>query len=231
MSTTYTINRYGKILHLEANDPFLLECYQKGIPQEHHMLDWIMANVPQGGLWLDIGSCNAQHAIIFAIQADMVLALEPMPDNYECCQRNIDRNAVLGNKVMPIMVGAGERSEWASAKRGGSGQASQWMLDTALTGDILVLPVDGIVPDSSEVRLIKIDVEGMERSVVSGAMSTIARCRPELFIEAWEEAAMRGIEAMLAPLGYKLIERFNVVPTYHFSASGRYPVTYTPPKP
>ncbi len=227
--STYTINRYGRNFRLEANDKWLAEHYEKGELQEHHMLDWIEANVPGGGVWVDVGCCNAQHALVFATKADFVLAFEPMPENHACCLRNTEANPALGSRVEVLLMGAGSKRGWASLRPGGTGQPSQWQLETKQDGDVLVVPLDAVL-SSSDVRLIKIDVEGMERDVVAGAMAVIERCRPELFIEVWEEAHMREIEAKLAPFGYVLIERFNVVPTYHFSASGRFPVTYTPPK-
>lgn len=227
--STYTINRYGRSFRLEANDKWLADHYEKGMLQEHHMLDWIMARIPSGGVWVDVGSCNAQHAIVFATRADFVLAFEPIPDNHACCLRNTAANPDFGAHIEVMLMGAGSKRGWASPRKGGIGQPSQWQLEAQEDGSVLVVPLDSLL-GKSDVRLIKIDVEGMERDVVAGAMATIERCRPELFIEVWEEAHMREIEATLAPFGYKLIERFNVVPTYHFSASGRYPVTYTPPK-
>ena len=52
---------------------------------------------------------------------------------------------------------------------------------------------------------------------------------PELFIEIWTEELLEQFQADLALLGYTMIERYNPCATYHFSASGKYPVTYTKP--
>ena len=53
----------------------------------------------------------------------------------------------------------------------------------------------------TEVRLIKIDVEGMEDLVLMGACKTIQQCRPLLFIEAWK-VGVASIKRVLAACNY-----------------------------
>lgn len=75
--------------------------------------------------------------------------------------------------------------------------------DDAGGGDpVPVAPLDDYRPDRC--RLIKVDVEGMEREVLLGAAATIRSCRPVLYVEndrrERSEALVRHIEA----LGYDL---------------------------
>lgn len=52
--------------------------------------------------------------------------------------------------------------------------------------------------------LIKVDVEGAEPMVLDGALSTIQRFRPYLYLECGSESLMQAIQSRLAPLQYKL---------------------------
>ena len=51
--------------------------------------------------------------------------------------------------------------------------------------------------------LIKVDVEGMEASVVEGARETIARCRPALFLENDTVERSREVLTAVESVGYK----------------------------
>ena len=224
---TYHVNRYGHRFVLTVEDAIMETHYQKGELCEWHMLDWIEKHIPRGGVWIDAGANIGNHTMPFSLWADTVVAFEPMPVNFDLLLQNIDRTDGLG-PIMPFMLGVGHRPEWVGAKKGGTGQNCQWILGEG-EGRLQVVAIDAIIPRDQYVRLIKLDVEGMEDQSIAGAMETILRCRPELFIEIWEDEVLSNMRASLAQWGYTLIERWNVAPTYHFSASGRYPVTYTPP--
>lgn len=64
-------------------------------------------------------------------------------------------------------------------------------------------PLDHL--DLGDIGFIKIDVEGHEQSVLEGAFSAIARCRPRLLVEIEERHApnaMAQIRQMLESMGY-----------------------------
>jgi hypothetical protein len=67
--------------------------------------------------------------------------------------------------------------------------------------------VDLMVLDRvSKLDWIKIDVEGMEVLVLTGALKTIEKYRPKLLIEnhvMFRENVLEDIEKLLVPLGYK----------------------------
>lgn len=76
------------------------------------------------------------------------------------------------------------------------------------------------------VAVIKIDVEGYEWDVLQGSRQTIAKWKPELFIEIWNDGELRRITQWLREFGYEMKERYNHAPTYHFSCNAAIPVTY-----
>ncbi|HEV2927277.1 MAG TPA: FkbM family methyltransferase, partial [Propionibacteriaceae bacterium] len=58
--------------------------------------------------------------------------------------------------------------------------------------------------DFRDVALLKIDVEGMEQAVIRGGLDTIARSRPVIYAEAWDDSYRDATGALLEPLGYRL---------------------------
>lgn len=224
---SYAVTRYGHTFNLLVDDQIIEHHYRQGEMCEPHMLDWIERNIRRGGVWVDAGANIGNHSLPFALWADRVVAFEPMSVNFDLLAMNI-ANFPHGFKVEAWMVGVSDQNGSCSAKLGGTGQNCQWEMQAGESGDIVLTTIDDTLDDRSDVRLIKLDVEGMEPAAIRGAMRTIERCKPELFIEIWDEAVLAEISAMLAPMGYVLTERYNEAPTFHFSASGLYPVTYTP---
>lgn len=229
---TYDLMRYGRKWNIAADDAIMEDRYQVGEFCEQPMIDWILAMVPVGGLWVDAGANIGNHALPFALSADLVICFEPMGMNTTLLRRNAIEND-LSERILCLELGVGARSSAMHAVPGGTGKNCQWELRSdgapSTAPRVVVVAIDSVIPDKAEVRLMKLDVEGMEAEAIAGAWATIERCKPELFIEIWKDDELARIRATLAGLGYILIERWNHAPTYHFSASGRYPVTYTPP--
>jgi hypothetical protein len=66
--------------------------------------------------------------------------------------------------------------------------------------DVAVITVDDL--QLRELRLLKIDVEGMEGDVLQGAAKTIARCRPVLYVENDRADRSPALLQQLDDLGY-----------------------------
>lgn len=209
---------------------------------EGAMLEWIYKNIPHGGTMLDCGSNVGNHALAFSFMAGKVIAIEPVMHNYELLIQNILTNH-RGN-IIPLNIGMGVAPEfgyiskephmrWSECEiqllKNSNNQIRFMRLEEnkAVGGVVPVLSIDDLRLEN--VTLIKVDCEGMEFDVIEGALRTIKRCKPELFIETFLLKTRREIDEMLKPLGYEMIECYNYAPTYHYSASGKYPVTYTKP--
>ena len=225
---TYHIHAFGRKWTISANDEIMEDRYKAGEFCEQMMLDWIVRNVPAGGLWIDAGANIGNHAMVFSTMAERVVAFEPIEENHRIMRGNVECNGI-GN-VNCVMLGVGDAECEMNAVPGGTGKPCQITLQPG-AGGIQVTTIDRFLTmyPPMPVRLIKLDVEGMEWRAIVGALETIGKWKPELFVEIWEDDQLTRIRAVLATLGYKLIERWNHAPTYHFSASGRYPVTYTAP--
>jgi hypothetical protein len=69
---------------------------------------------------------------------------------------------------------------------------------------ITVRPLDDLVGDMQRLRLIKIDVEGMELEVLKGAQRLIDRHRPLLYVENDRVDNSKALIEHLMRLGYRL---------------------------
>lgn len=219
----YDIEFFGLPSRIWADDAVMEEDYRNGRLHEHQMLAWIHNNVPSGGIWIDAGANIGNHSMAFALKASEVLAFEPAPNNFELLERNVQGL----NNVLPIRLGLASCADLLKLTPTAQGRNSQFALQPGTGPNVMVAALDDLVPRNAKVGLIKIDVEGMEEAVIAGAMAIIARQRPEIFVEVWHQNTLDFIsDRLLGRMGYQLIECWNDAPTFHFSASGRYPVTY-----
>lgn len=172
---------------------------------------------------LDIGANIGYHALRWAQHVDpagRVFAFEPAPPNYEGLLANLALNPRLPVEAHQLALGdrsgslslssdrPGLTSGSYSAKNPNAGgfEVAQQTLDEWVTGR-----------DLSRLRLVKLDVEGWEASVLDGAAATIRQHRPHLMIE-WnpghDEAGplAERIERLTSNGGYQafLIDRSRI---------------------
>jgi FkbM family methyltransferase len=176
--------RFG-LMAYNIHDQFVgrsLDCYGEYSRGETELFAQI---VGPGALAIDAGA-NIGALTVFLAQAvgaqGRVIAIEPQRAMYQLLCTNLALNEI--NNVSVICAGAGQAAgrtfmpQYDYAKPGNFGGVE-------LGGD-QGEPVDIITIDSlhlPQCRLIKIDVEGQEQAVIAGAVETIARCRPILYVE------------------------------------------------
>ncbi|NIA68519.1 FkbM family methyltransferase [Pelagibius litoralis] len=139
-----------------------------------------------------------------------IWAFEPNPESFRCasitCAINSLRNVHLKNSGL----GAGEDKAVMQVKdldgrALGGGSQLLWQtpnLPESLTAEVHIAALDDVIPSNRPVSVIQLDVEGFEQQALSGALETIARCRPILILETVPE------ETWLSPnilsLGYRI---------------------------
>jgi FkbM family methyltransferase len=171
------------------------------------------------GNYVDIGSYIGTHAVYFAkfCKSDRVFAFEPTPDIYKKLCRNIEANCLLNCKAFNLGI---SNEPGRGLTRGSeTNKGASWILPgdefDVVTLDSLNLP---------EIKLMKIDVEGMELKVLHGAINTLKNV-DHLFIEMWtkEQAKGNGAEytkdkviEFLESLGFKLNKELLEECLYHF---------------
>ncbi len=188
--------------------------YQK----EPWTLEWIATFAP-GDLLLDCGANVGMYTIWAAVtRGARVYAFEPESQNYALLNRNIQINGAA-DRVKAYCMGLSDKSglfdlHMADLRVGGSCHAVDEPLDAFLrplkpqfsqgciarTLDELVS--DGAVPVPNH---IKIDVDGFEHKVISGARATLAdRAVRSLLIETnLNLAEHRGMVSELNAMGFK----------------------------
>ena len=67
-----------------------------------------------------------------------------------------------------------------------------------------------------QVKLLKIDVEGMDLEVLLGAKQIINRDKPFIYIEGATHEEFKAIKEFLIPIGYCYRRSFNATPTHLF---------------
>ncbi|TIX88823.1 FkbM family methyltransferase [Rhizobium sp. P44RR-XXIV] len=197
------------------NDHIQRIILQSGAFYERAMLEDVGSALPEDAFVIDVGANIGNHTLFFsAVLGARTISFEPNAEALNILQANVNLNGLQDRvEIKPIALGAeagmGDIIEEAPTKLGMA------RVKLAADGRVPVARLDDIVQDR-RVDLIKIDVEGMEVDVLRGAVGTIARCKPRLLVEAATAEALRGVEAVLRPLGYRKIKVYNETPTYLF---------------
>lgn len=170
--------------------------------EEEHIWPWLRPGdvVVDAGAY--IGSCAA--GMWERIQPDgQLFAFEPNPEAFEALKHNVPKarlyNCALGKETGTARLTLDPKNGGASRLSGGI--ASDRVVRTG------VLPLDDL--GLPQLNFIKLDVEGSEPDVISGALETIKRCRPVLFIEFNRGTLKRfgytyeDITKQLLPLDYR----------------------------
>jgi len=151
-----------------------------------HELSALRAILAPGGTAVDVGANQGFFAYAFSQIADRVEAFEPNPDCAAFARRMLGRRARVHAVALSNRAGRQEfvvpvSDEGRVLHLGGALAA-----DSGADGRTMRFEVDVRTLDSyrfSDVRVIKVDVEGSEMDVLEGARSAILRDRPALIVE------------------------------------------------
>lgn len=209
----------GKEVDLTFKDEYFESIAASGHFHEEEMLEYI-ANMGIKGTYLDIGANQGNHSVYFSkfTDADEVISFEPVLQNFNLLVDNVDRNRC--RNVFCFDFGISDKEEILKVQRHNNGRLPCTYLVGAVdennSADEFVQcdSIDDVLTESTHVGLMKIDIEGMELKAINGALGTIKRCKPVIFIEAWTDEEKAAIEAVLFPLGYTCTRRFNDAPTW-----------------
>lgn len=191
----------------------------KGKFYEQTLLDYIHDRY-KGGTFVDVGGCMGNHAIYFSDLADNVITFEPLRENFYHMTLNINLNEITN--IDNYNFGLSDKAElkvmWYDDATFSNGSSTMEAPKKNTTKGRFVPVVTMDSMEINDVTLIKIDVEGHELSVLKGAIETIKRFKPDMFIECATEEEYDVVFEFLKPLGYlKPKLAFNGTPTYLFS--------------
>ncbi|MCQ4239549.1 FkbM family methyltransferase [Stutzerimonas stutzeri] len=183
-------------------------------PYELEMLQDIQANVSAGDLVLDVGANIGNHTLYLAAIAECkVISFEPNASLIEALRRSVQINQ-LSERVTLMPYGVGHtagRGHFAALMEENLGGQSIEIGE----GDIRIVALDELeLP--GRVRLIKVDVEGMELPVLQGAAGLIEKDRPLVYVECMNADHYKCISNWMESHGYVYWDTFNATPTHLF---------------
>ncbi len=153
---------------------------------------------------LDIGANHGYYSLLAArlsAGAARVLAFEPNPHCLRFLRHHVQANRLEHVSVIAAAVGGASGTAWFED---GSGTATGH-LAAGGTQQVQVVTVDetvatyGVAPTH-----LKIDVEGSELEVLQGAVETLQRFRPEIFLSTHGAEIHANCCQFLADVGYQL---------------------------
>ncbi len=179
----------------------------------------VLARLRPGMTVIDVGANIGHYAMIAAAAVGpegRVIAFEPDGENHEALTANLALNGFRHATAELLALGAapGEAILYRDeANRGGHSLAAANVQKPGGESRIAVTTLDAYARErlaGRRVGFIKIDVQGAEAEVLTGAAATLARDGPDLLVEFWPHGIRaRGgepkhlVERMLG-LGYRM---------------------------
>jgi len=167
--------------------------------------------VPAGSGTIDVGANIGFFTLRFARWAGSdgrVIAIEPEAQNFATLQRRLASRG-LNQRVVALQAIATDKAGTAHLEINEDHPGDHKIGATGMP--IAAVTIDGVLAEhaSPDIALIKIDVQGAEMGVLRGAIKTLDRYRPVLFVEI-DDTALRKqgssaaeVFAFLAARGYR----------------------------
>jgi len=183
---------------------------------ESWIQDLLTANLKAGDCFYDVGAHIGFFSLIAAKivgPTGHVYAFEPDPQNVSLVKLHCERNEARRIAVMQTAVWDSsreltfERSQEASSRM--EGRVNQAQESKGDMIQIAAISLDDFFFSDGRgepPNLIKIDVEGGEFEVLSGARRLLGDFRPSILCEIHSHETVKPVEKFLADCGYMFIE-------------------------
>lgn len=171
-------------------------------PQTRH---WLQALLGPGRVFFDIGA-NVGFFTLLASrivgEEGAVVAFEPYPENLSALQKHVRLNGAQNVTVVAAAV-----SDRAGRERFGPAD-NPAMGGLAPDGsiDVVTVALDDLVREGAVRRpdVLKIDVEGAELHVLTGARRSLEEARPAIVLSAHGWKLFESCRDLLRQIGYEL---------------------------
>ncbi|WP_428415521.1 FkbM family methyltransferase [Methylibium sp.] len=199
-----------------AEDHILATMQETGGFYELPMLRALQTVLSPGDHVLDVGANVGTHAVYFAgVAGCRVTAFEPVPVVAELLQENCRINGLVPMidvhaKAVGSMPGKAQVIS-SDVKNSGATRLAE-----SVESGLPLVSLDSLLDQLPPVRLLKIDVEGMEPAVIRGASALLARDRPVVACECLNKAEFDALDTDMRKHGYVGCNVFNASPTYVF---------------
>jgi len=179
----------GQRMAVYANEWIGANIFTNGILERDEITDLLLVLETIGidlkeSMALDIGANIGNHTIEFAKFFGHVEAYEPNPHTYKL----LDFNCSYRENISCHNFGLGDKEEcltlYEHPSNNGACSAIRDNLNKNYNKlEIKILKIDSFLNKFHNVKLIKIDVEGMEHKVILGAVNTISEHKPVIAFE------------------------------------------------
>jgi FkbM family methyltransferase len=195
------MGRYGRTYYFRHDEFVGKSVFQYGefSPEECEFIVKLAGNRTKG-LVLDVGAnigCVAQAIIAAGFEVE---AFEPQPAIYGLLVKNCP-SIKCHNVALGSALGTAQMPSVDYSKPGNFGGIGLGMGEGV---NVEVRTLDSY--NFENVSLIKIDVEGFEEEVLRGAIETIRRCKPILYLEADRDEQLASLANFLTSIGYNYTE-------------------------
>lgn len=177
---------------------------------EEEELDYVRTLVPPRVNVADAGANVGNHAVFFSkiCKAEKVFAFEANPAAIALLTKNVQLNSVSVD-LSHVGMALGNRDGFVvklPATQTNNLGSTAFSPSLSPTGHRMTT-LDGALKDRP-IDFLKIDVEGMEFDVIAGAMKTINRHRPILFVEI-RRNELAQFSKLMADLNYRIERTFQ----------------------
>jgi FkbM family methyltransferase len=172
----------------------------------------IREHVKPGDVCYDIGGYRGYISGVMALAgASKVLVFDPLPANQKAIRRLCDLNFQLPIHVIAIALGNIDGPALFKVMPDssmGKLENSSFQKKAPALGEmrVMVRQIDSLLQNSEipPPDVVKIDVEGAELDVLSGALEMLRTSRPTIFLEAHGAALEKACSEQLLRLGYRI---------------------------
>lgn len=159
----------------------------------------------KGGTSIDIGAYIGTHTVFFKkyCRFDKVISFEPNPISYKYLIKNCKLNNIEAELINNSVSNINGKCISKSISDTNSGSS---IIISDDEGTINIVKLDDY--DFKDVKLIKIDTEGMECEVIDGGVDLINMSHPIIIAECFEDKytdRYEKINTLLESMGYKNI--------------------------
>jgi FkbM family methyltransferase len=187
-------------------DPIGKYIQNSGEYYEQDLLEDSKKYISTGDVIVDVGANIGNHTLYWSFFKCHIYAFEPNPKTFSYltsnCENNEKSNVVCHCIALYDKSGTGQLIETENAGecrvKYGKGEIEFRTLDSY-----------GLAP-----RIVKIDVEGCEMNVLKGAVETLMKFHPILYVEIKER--LHEFDSFLLRLGYVRHEVYGFTPTYKY---------------
>lgn len=187
---------------------------------EREFTTTIVEHIKPGDVCYDIGGYRGFISGAMALAAATnVFTFEPLPANQGALRRFCDLNPQLPVKIIAVALGAEDGTAllkvMPDASMGKLSNSSFQLEVTALSEiSVTVRKIDSLL-QTGEIpppNVVKIDVEGAEADVLTGAREMLRVSRPRIFLEAHGGALEKACSEQLLRLGYTIRRLEDQIP-------------------